>query len=185
MGPPRAFLLACRRLHVRPTRHLLVVSVARQRVTWYERPPGGPGGPETGYQLRARFPASTSRFGIGQVRDTQRTPLGLHRVGEKIGAGWPAGVVLRSRRPIGYTWGGFPNAPIAHRILWLDGLDPGFNRGGIVDTRSRYIYVHGLGDEPTLGRPASHGCIHLAAAHLLPLFDRLPVGTLVWISAAP
>jgi lipoprotein-anchoring transpeptidase ErfK/SrfK len=33
-----------------------------------------------------------------------------------------------------------------------------------------------------LGRPNSHGCIHLAATDLIPLFDRLPVGTLVWIA---
>ena len=37
-------------------------------------------------------------------------------------------------------------------------------------------------DETTLGRPRSRGCIHLAAADLLPLFDVLPVGTLVWIA---
>ena len=38
-----------------------------------------------------------------------------------------------------------------------------------------------FGDEATLGRPASHGCIHVAARDLLPLFDRTRVGTLVWI----
>jgi len=65
--------------------------------------------------------------------------------------------------------------------LWLEGLEPGFNRGGSVDTFSRYIYIHGFGDQTTLGRPFSHGCIHLAANDLIPLFDRVPVGTLVWI----
>ena len=67
-------------------------------------------------------------------------------------------------------------------MLWLDGLDPGFNRGGNVDTFARYIYIHGFGDQASLGRPASHGCIHLADADLVPLFDLLPVGTLVWIA---
>jgi len=61
-------------------------------------------------------------------------------------------------------------------------LEPGHNRGGSVDTRRRYIYLHGFGDETTLGRPQSHGCIHLAAADLMPLFDLLPTGTLVWIA---
>jgi lipoprotein-anchoring transpeptidase ErfK/SrfK len=65
--------------------------------------------------------------------------------------------------------------------LWLDGLDPGFNRGGGVDSHSRYIYIHGVGNEPSLGRPASRGCIHIAGSDLLPLFDLLPSGTLVWI----
>ena len=76
-----------------------------------------------------------------------------------------------------------PDAPIAHRILWLEGLEPGFNRGDGVDSHDRYIYIHGIGDERTLGRPASIGCIHLAASDLLPLFDRIPEGTLVWIQS--
>lgn len=175
---PSAFLWAIRRRGLAPTRDVLVVSVALQQVTWFERAAHG-----APHRLRRRFRASTSRFGIGQVRDTNRTPLGLHRVHRKIGAGWPAGTVFRSRLPVGYIWRGLPDATIAHRILWLDGLEPGHNRGGDVDTFSRYIYIHGLADEPTLGRPASHGCVHLAAADLVPLFDRLQEGTLVWIAA--
>ena len=50
-----------------------------------------------------------------------------------------------------------------------------------MDSHARYIYIHGTGDETTLGRPASCGCVHLAAHDLIPLFDRLPSGTLVWI----
>ena len=82
------------------------------------------------------------------------------------------------------TWQGIPNGSIVHRILWLEGLEPGFNRGGDVDTFRRYIYIHGFGDEMTLGRPQSCGCVHLSAADLMPLYDRLPVGTLVWIAGA-
>jgi lipoprotein-anchoring transpeptidase ErfK/SrfK len=51
-----------------------------------------------------------------------------------------------------------------------------------VARRWRYIYLHGTGDETTLGRPATCGCTHLADRDLVPLFDRVPVGTLVWIS---
>jgi hypothetical protein len=129
-----------------------------------------------------RFRCSTSKFDIGQAAGSNRTPLGLHRISDKIGGGWPVGAVFKSRQMIGYTWQGLPNATITNRILWLEGLEPGFNRGGNVDSHSRYIYIHGTGDEPSLGRPASHGCIHLAANDLIPLFDKLPVGTLVWIT---
>lgn len=114
--------------------------------------------------------------------DSNRTPLGLHAVARKVGGGYPIGTVFRGRRAVGFTWQGQPHATIVHRILWLEGLEPGFNRGGQVDSFQRYIYLHGFGDEATLGRPASHGCIHLAAHDLIPLFDRVPVGTLVWIS---
>jgi len=144
--------------------------------------PGGVRGGFSLYEPARTFLASTSRFGTGQEEDSNRTPLGLHRIARKIGGGWPQGTVFESRRAVGYTWQGRPDAPIAHRILWLEGLDPGFNRGDNVDTFARYIYLHGVGDEPTLGRPASRGCIHLAAADLMPLYERLPVGTLVWIS---
>jgi lipoprotein-anchoring transpeptidase ErfK/SrfK len=120
---------------------------------------------------------------MGQESGSNRTPLGLHRVAEKVGAGHPIGTVFESRRPVGFTWQGMPKAPIAHRILWLEGLEPGFNRGGNVDSHARYIYIHGLADEPSLGRPASRGCIHMAAADLLPLFDRVRLETLVWIEA--
>lgn len=133
------------------------------------------------YRLLKHFRISTSRFGTGQEANSNQTPLGLHRITEKIGGGHPVGTVFRSRQAVGLTWQGMPDAAIAHRILWLEGLEPGFNRGGNVDSHARYIYIHGVGDETTLGRSASRGCIHLAATDLLPLFDRVPAGTLVWI----
>jgi L,D-transpeptidase YbiS len=174
--PPREFHWTCRRLGIRSTRFVLVVSVARQLVWLFERDHGDR------FELQRRYLASTSRFGTGQQSGSNRTPLGLHRIQEKIGAGYPVGTVFESRRPVGFVWQDRPEAAIAHRILWLDGLEPGFNRGGLVDSHARYIYIHGLANELSLGSPASRGCIHLAAADLMPLFDLLPSGTLVWIA---
>lgn len=187
-GLPAGMILACRRLGIRLTPHLLLVRVQAQQMEWIELDsavqaipthlPVLPGAA----RRRMRYRISTSRFGIGQVMDTNRTPLGLHRIAHKAGGGWPVGVVLVNREPVGFTWQGQPHAAIAHRVLWLEGLEPGWNRGGNVDTLERCIYVHGVGNELTLGRPASRGCIHLAARDLMPLYDRLPVGTLVWIA---
>jgi hypothetical protein len=180
---PVQFHLALRRSGVRPTRWLLVVSVAQQAMRLFERETGSPrAGLAPEYGFRRRYVISTSAFGIGQAMHSNRTPLGLHRIAQKIGGGAPIGTVFRYRRPIGLTWGGMPEAAIVHRILWLEGLEPGFNRGGKVDSFRRCIYLHGFGDETTLGRPKSHGCIHVAAKDLIPLFDRVPVGTLVWIA---
>jgi L,D-transpeptidase YbiS len=173
---PNRFFWACRSWHVRPTRFVLSVSVRLQRLFLFEARDAC-----LEYRRRRQFTASTSRFGTGQQSGSNHTPLGLHRIAEKIGAGYPVGTVFESRRPVAAIWDGRPNAAIAHRILWLDGLEPGFNRGGAVDTHARYIYIHGLADEPSLGRPASRGCVHLAAADLMPLFDLVPTGTLVWI----
>jgi L,D-transpeptidase YbiS len=188
--PPEKFLLACKRHDMAPTRFALVVSVANQTVSLFEqvqssafrRPEPAEAGTPNDYKFVNNFPCSTSRFGIGQNAGSNCTPLGLHRVVEKIGGGWPVGTVFKSRKPIGYTWQGMPDAKITTRILWLEGLEPGFNRGGKVDSHSRYIYIHGTADQSSIGKPASCGCIHLADADLIPLFDKLPAGTLVWIS---
>jgi hypothetical protein len=169
-------LFACKKCGVVPTRCMLIVSVANQTVSLFDR---------NFASLRLcvkNIRCSTSRFGIGQIEGSYRTPLGLHRVVEKIGGGWPVGTVFKGRKPVGYTWQGMPDAKITTRILWLEGLEPGFNRGGNVDSHARYIYIHGTGDQTTIGKPTSCGCIHLADADLVPLFDQLPSGTLVWIA---
>ena len=185
-----AFSSACKKYGIVPTRFVLVVSVANQTVSLFEKVrssafrrlgPAKAGTPNE-YCFVKTFRCSTSRFGISQIAGSNGTPLGLHRVVEKIGGGWPSGTVFKGRQPIGYTWQGMPDAKITTRILWLEGLEPGFNRGGNVDSHARYIYIHGTGDQTTIGRPASCGCIHLADADLIPLFDELPGGTLVWIS---
>ena len=173
---PRTFLWACRQREVTLTRCVLIVSVLRQQLSVWEADRART------LQPRRVYVASTSHFGTGQQSGSNQTPLGLHAIAEKVGTGLPIGTVFESRQPVGLTWKGQPDAAIAHRILWLRGLEPGLNEGGAVDSRARYIYIHGLGNEPSLGRPASRGCIHLAAADLMPLYDRVPTGTLVWIA---
>jgi len=168
---PEACLAACRRLAVAPPKYILTVSVARQTVSLFA----------DGKFVKS-FPCSTSRFGIGQIEGSNRTPLGLHRIAEKIGGGQPAGTVFKSRQVVGHTsQPEFADAKITTRILWLEGLEPGFNQGTNVDSHERYIYIHGTADQETIGEPASCGCIHLADADLLWLFDRVACGTLVWI----
>jgi hypothetical protein len=177
---PDGLRLAVRRTGVRFTRYALSVSVLTQRMYLYERHVLDEFFPL--YGLRQRFLISTSAFGIGQRESSNQTPLGLHRIARKIGGGDMGGTVFRSRVPVGLTWQGMPEARIAHRILWLKGLERGRNSGGDVDSFKRYIYIHGLGDELSLGRPASQGCIHLGADDLIRLHDLLPEGTLVWIA---
>ena len=110
------------------------------------------------------------------------TPRGLHRIAEKIGDGEPAGTIFKDRQVVGCVAElGVAAGGITTRILWLEGLEPGFNQGGNVDTHDREIYIHGTGDQTSLGRPASHGCIHLSDPDLIALYDLLPSGTLVWI----
>lgn len=168
---PEACLQTCERLDIAPTEFILTVNISRQAVALFEDG-----------KFVKQFPCSTSRFGIGQIEGSNCTPLGLHCIAEKIGGGEPAGTVFKSREVIGNTsQPELANAKITTRILWLEGLEPGFNQGTNVDSHARYIYIHGTGDQKSIGEPASHGCIHLADADLLWLFERLPSGTLVWI----
>jgi hypothetical protein len=179
---PFDFVCAAKNLHIVPTQYIVTVDVTAQTMRLYSKAKlQSRTACFPQYELKKRYLISTSRYGTGQSAKSNQTPLGLHRVARKIGAGWPTGTAFQSREPVGKIWAGLPNAPIAHRILWLEGLEPGFNQGGNVDSFNRYIYIHGCGNEITLGRPASRGCIHLAACDLLPLFELLPIGTLVGI----
>jgi lipoprotein-anchoring transpeptidase ErfK/SrfK len=187
---PPEILRACSRQAVVPTRFILAVSIAAQTTSLFERNGARHTNataalapvPARAYRLLRTFRCSTSKFGIGETAGSNKTPRGLHRIAEKFGGGWPVGTVFEGRKMVGFTWSGRPFAPIASRLFWLEGLEPGFNRGGCVDSHRRYIYIHGVGNETTLGRPDSHGCIHLAADDLIPLYDKLPAATLVWIS---
>ena len=66
---------------------------------------------------------------------------------------------------------------ILTRILWLSGCELGRNRLGEVDTLRRYIYIHGTPDTTPLGTPGSKGCVRMANADLLRLFELTPAGT--------
>lgn len=163
------------------TQDILSVRVHQQAMFHWRVANALRNGVELDYELQRNYLISTSRFGIGQVEGSNQTPLGLHRIVEKIGGAWPAGTVFKARQPIGFTWNGMPDAKITTRILWLEGLEPGRNRGGNVDSHQRFIYIHGVGDQSTLGRPTSCGCVHLADKDLVPLYEILREGTLVWI----
>jgi len=133
----------------------------------------------------AVFPVSTAKNGAGELNGSECTPRGRHRIGEKIGHGLPEGAVLVSREPTGEicTPDAYRSSPgrdwILTRILWLDGVEPGRNCGGDVDTRSRYIYIHGAPDEVPMGVRGSHGCVRMHNRDVCTLFDLVDEGTLV------
>ena len=109
--------------------------------------------------LLSRYPVSTARNGPGELNGSYCTPRGRHLIRAKIGAGQPANTVFVRRRPTGECWTPelaekFPNRDwMLTRILWLSGLEPGFNRLGNVDTMRRYIYLHGCPDTVAMGTP--------------------------------
>ena len=132
---------------------------------------------------------STASNGAGEQYGSGCTPRGWHIIRAKIGAGLPEGAVLVGRRFTGEVYSpclatSEPGRDwILSRILWLSGLEPGFNRLGQVDTFRRYIYIHGSPDHEIDGQPRSHGCIRMRNAEVIELFDLVSVGTRVFISA--
>lgn len=134
------------------------------------------------------YPVSTARKGPGEILGSGCTPRGWHIIRAKIGHGLPAGAVLVGRRPTGEIYEAelalrYPDRDwILSRILWLSGLEMGFNRLGEVDTFRRFIYIHGSPDHLIDGKPGSCGCIRMRNADIIELFDKVIAGTRVYIS---
>jgi L,D-transpeptidase YbiS len=143
---------------------------------------------EDGRELK-RCAVSTSKNGAGEREGSFCTPRGEHVVRAKIGTGQPLNTVFRGRRPTGEIWTPelgecFPGRDwILTRILWLSGREVGKNRLGNVDTMRRYIYIHGSPDSVPMGTPGSIGCIRMRNHDIVELFERVPAGTPVRISA--
>ena len=131
-----------------------------------------------GHRLVREWDCSTSKFGIGFVEGSNKTPLGAFVVREKHGGGAESGTIFKARKPVG-RWS--PGDVVADdlvltRILWLAGEE---DRNA--NTHGRYIYIHGTNDERGVGRRGSHGCVRMRNADVIELYDLVPEGTPVWI----
>lgn len=138
-------------------------------------------------RLVKRYSISSAKNGVGEQNGSFRTPRGRHVVRAKIGAGQPVNTVFVERRPTGETYSPelARQSPgrdwILTRILWLSGLERGYNRLGKVDTMRRAIYIHGSPDTANMGKPGSRGCIRMHNRDIVELFDLVPVRTIVEI----
>jgi UDP-N-acetylmuramate--alanine ligase len=178
---PENLLSKLKELKLSPTPFVLVVRIPDQTLTLFKE------GRST-----VSCAISTSKRGAGQRENSFQTPLGLHRIAEKIGASESPYAIFRSRKKTGEIWSpatkDLVNEDlILSRILRLEGLEEGFNRGKdsegrLVDSFSRYIYIHGTNHENELGKPRSHGCIRMSTPDILELFEKVPEGSLVWIA---
>ncbi len=135
------------------------------------------------------FPISSGKNGIGQMLGSEKTPLGQHMIYRKLGADLALNTVFIARKPSGEIYSAdwaaqYPGRDwILTRILWLMGLEPGYNRFGDYDTRLRHIYIHGTPDETRLGQPGSRGCIRMKNADIVHLFEQVEEGTRVELIA--
>lgn len=145
----------------------LIASVPDQALTLVE-----------GKTIVARYPISTSKFGLGDDPGSYRTPLGDFYVSAKIGDGLPAGAVIKSRMPTGEVLAkdAVGRDAIVSRVIWLRGTETA-NR----NARARCIYIHGTPEERLIGRRVSYGCIRMRSRDVLALYERVHIGTHVLI----
>lgn len=136
-------------------------------------------------QLIISYPVSTSKYGPGEIFGSECTPRGRHEIIEKIGADCPLNTVFVGREITGEVFDESLDKKEPHRdwiltrILWLSGLEPGYNAGGECDTKARYIYIHGSPESMPVGFPGSRGCIRMRNEHIADLFERVQQGTRV------
>ena len=160
----------------------IVISIAQQTLTVYRR-----------QKVIAEYPISTAKNGIGSQQDSGCTPLGQHIIAEKIGGNAPSHMVFIGRIATGEIYNAELGALnpkrdwILSRILWLSGVEEGFNKGsnsqGGCDTYHRYIYIHGTPDSEPMSVPLSHGCVRMRNQDIIELFEQVEEGTPVNIIA--
>jgi UDP-N-acetylmuramate--alanine ligase len=133
------------------------------------------------------YEASSSRFGNGSRENSFKTPLGVHRIRQKIGSGAPSGRIFKDRIDTGTNWDPHLTEEnlILTRILRLEGLEEGINKGPGVDSYERYIYIHGTNREDLIGAPLTHGCVCLRNLDIMRLYELVREGTLVYIDPPP
>jgi hypothetical protein len=140
-----------------------------------------------GGKVQQQYDISTSEYGVGSLKGSKKTPLGLHKVQNKIGIGCPINSVLKMGYCSGKTVKVITQPKhgqddyVTTRILWLNGMETGVNKGGQVDTYNRNIYIHGTAEEGLIGSPASHGCVRMKNLDVLALFNKVNVNCPVLI----
>ena len=137
--------------------------------------------------INKKYIISSSEKGIGNKSGSNKTPIGIHVIKQKIGDNTPLNGKLIGRIFYGEISKIFNDTTrsktddITSRILWLDGQEKGINKGDNIDSYKRYIYIHGTSEEGRLGSPSSHGCIRMKNKEVIHLYNQIEVGTLVLI----
>jgi hypothetical protein len=160
----------------KPTEELLFVSIKEQKLYHIKHD-----------TIIKEYIISSSAYGTGSEAGSNKTPLGLHKVTQKYGDKTPINGRMTGRVFYGNIASIYTDETksktddVTSRILWLEGLEKGKNKGEGIDSYKRYIYIHGTSEEGRLGRPASHGCIRMKNKEVIDLYKLIEVGTLVLI----
>ena len=134
------------------------------------------------------YQMSSSKNPPSCVEDSLGTPWGLHQVNQKIGAKQPVGMVFEGREPIGLKYSECSPEKqqknlITSRILRLEGLEEGINRGGSVDSFAGYVYIHGTNNETRIGQSITGGCINMKNKDIDKLIRSINLGDKVVVTS--
>lgn len=155
---------------------LIIVSTLNQEMLVYKND-----------RLMFTYQISSGKNGVGEQMNSECTPRGWHKVYSIIGMELPINSVLVGRQWTGeiYTEQLAKDNPgrdwILTRIIQIDGLEEGRNKGGEVDSLARYIYFHGTPDSTKLGIPGSRGCIRMNNNEIIELASWITPETFVYI----
>ena len=155
---------------------ILIISGSTQLLTLYYKG-----------KLIDKYPISTGITGMGNKSGSGKTPLGAHRISHRYGKNAQVGTIFKARKNTGKIAKiitqpiSIKTDDVTTRIMWLDGLEKGVNKGGKVDSHRRYIYIHGTPEEGLIGRPASHGCIRMLNTDVIKVFKQTTINSLVYI----
>ena len=133
------------------------------------------------------YPVSTGKNGLGEQMGSECTPRGWHCVHSIIGLDNAVNSVFVARHWTGEIYSSelaLKNPArdwILTRIIQLDGLEEGRNKGGQVDSLERYIYIHGTPDMTPLGIPGSRGCVRMRNKDIVELANWIRMGCRVCI----
>lgn len=155
---------------------LVVILTAQQQMECYRE-----------NSLCFTYPVSTAKNGLGEQKNSECTPRGWHRIHCIIGLENPVNSVFIARQWTGEIYDAeleqsYPGRDwILTRILQLEGMELGRNKGGDVDSLQRYIYIHGTPDTTSLDEPSSHGCVRMKNADIIELAHWIKPKTCVCI----
>lgn len=125
---------------------------------------------------------STSGYGIGGERNSNRTPLGKHRVVCKVGAGAPQGTIFKTaintkkKAPIFRKSVPMEKQQdlITTRVIQLEGLEERNKH-----SYQRGIWIHGTPYEGDIGTACSHGCVRMYNKDICELYEYIKPGMLL------
>jgi lipoprotein-anchoring transpeptidase ErfK/SrfK len=106
-------------------------------------------------------------YGVAVGQAGLETPAGLYAVNDKqINPAWHVPNSAWAGKLAGTTVPPGPGNPLVAR--WM----------GVYDG----VGIHGTNEPSSIGSAASHGCIRMVPAQVIDLYDRVPMGTPVYIS---